>query len=137
MSTTLRLLLVLLMLTSASAAAQTPSEALARLAGTWEIVSEGGRTGCESGQTFLPTADGRYVDLSQPSDDGAFRLRYMVLQVQQNRVLMFIEGEDRLTAQGDPVLWWAVFDGADRFRWRRYDWPATATTDAEWRRCTT
>jgi hypothetical protein len=133
----LQFIAVIVAFASASAWAQPQQDALARLAGTWEIVSASGSTGCDRGQTFTPTADNRYVTLDQHDAEGADNSRYIVLQVHNDRVLMFIEGEERLTAQGDPVIWWAVFDGPNTFRWRRYDWPATALTDALWRRCTT
>jgi hypothetical protein len=117
-----------------------PSQAqqgIARIAGAWEIVGPSGRSGCENGQIFTPSADRRYVQLTEGGGADIYQARYIVLQVQSNRILMFIEGEERTTAQGDPVLWWAVFDSPDRFRWRRYDWPVGALTDGEWRRCTT
>jgi hypothetical protein len=101
-------------------------DTLANLAGTWEIVSPNGRSGCERGQVFTPSPDGRYVDLAEHDGRDTYRVRYIVLQAQESRILMFIETEQRLTPQGDPVVWWAVFDGPDRFRWRRYDWPRTA-----------
>jgi len=137
MLTTLRILAAVLLFSSASAVAQPQQDALARLAGAWEIVGANGSSGCDAGQTFTPTADGRYVALDQHGAEGAYNSRYIVLHVETDRVMMFIEGEQRLTAQGDPVVWWAVFDGPNTFRWRRYDWPRTAMTDAVWRRCTT
>ena len=61
--------------------------------------------------------------------------RYRVLQVSGDRVLLFIEGENRRNEYGGPVTWWAVFDNRNRFRWRRDDWPDNTMTALEWRRC--
>jgi hypothetical protein len=137
MAAIFRVLLALFIVSCATATAQTAQSTVERLAGVWEVVSPTGRSGCDAAQTFAVSADGRYVDLTERDAEGVYTARYIVLQAQPDRILMFIEGEARLTAQGDPVIWWAVFDGPDTFRWRRYDWPQTAMTDAQWRRCIT
>jgi hypothetical protein len=130
--------MMLLVVAAPLAAAQQVTDPVAAIAGRWEIVN--GQTGevtapCGQGQTFTPTGDRRYVDLTFDDAPSEPPTRYIVLQAQPNRVLMFIEGESRVTAAGDPVVWWAVFDGPDRFAWRRTDWGAQMRTAAVWRRC--
>jgi hypothetical protein len=120
-----------------SAKAQT-EDALSTLAGRWRVVDD--RNGeivqdCAHSQVFRPTADGQFVDLSTELEGDAGRARYIVLQPQPHRVLLFIQGETRLTENGDPVIWWAIFTDNDHFRWRRYDWPQDATVAGEWQRC--
>jgi hypothetical protein len=120
---------------SAPASAQV-MDPIGALTGRWQIVdSESGDIiqSCEDPQVFAPSKDTRFVNLEPSSADEV--VRYMVIQSQPGRALMFIEGESRLTDSGDPVLWWAMFVSADAFRWRRYDWLATEATLAEWRRC--
>ena len=123
---------------------QVPTEAsstidpVAFLVGEWEIVDESGKTlqECSKAQTFKATPDGLHIDLTERGV-ADWSAHYLIIHRDKNRVLMFIEKEDRTTEQGDPVLWWAYFDGPDKFRWRRYDWDATAATATEWRRCRT
>lgn len=134
------LLLLALSLTAGVQLESSPraSDPLTWIAGDWEIVDP--ETGepeqaCAKAQRFKPTADERHVDLTELGTPD-FKARYTVVHRAKNRVLMFIDGEERLTDAGDPVLWWANFDGPDQFQWRRYDWPAGAAT-ATWRRCQT
>jgi len=123
--------------------AQPPAEAATRpgalslIAGDFQIVN--GRTGevvqdCAQAQRFEVRPDGRNVILT---DVGVadWSANYTVLHSEPNRLLLYIEGEDRTTDAGDPVLWWAYFEGRDEFRWRRYDWPRDEATEAVWRRC--
>jgi hypothetical protein len=132
------LLAAFVSLISTSALAQPAPASVAAFSGRWQVVDT--RTGrvqipCHQGQLFVPTTDGKYVDLSfgeAPNEPG---IRYIVLQAQADRVMMFIEGEDRVTDLGDPVVWWAMFNGPDEFTWRRTDWPVEGRTPSAWRRC--
>lgn len=120
------------------ASAQDVADPLSAIAGRWQIVntSTGAvSTSCDAPQVFTVSTDGRYVDLEERAEAETHRAHYIVLQGQPGRLLMFIEGETRLTESGEPVLWWAVFSDRDHFRWRRYDWPPTAQTTAQWGRC--
>ena len=112
-------------------------DALAILPGEWEIVD--GATGkvqqaCSMAQHFEVSPDRSSIVLTERGVKD-WSARYRVIHAEPKRLLAILEGEQRLTAAGDPVLWWAYFDGNDRFRWRRYDWQATEATTAEWRRC--
>ena len=80
------------------------------------------------------TPDRKTIVLTEKSANN-WTAKYMVLHQEEDRVLTFIENEERTTDAGDPVLWWAYFNGPDKFRWRRYDWDADAGTTSEWRRC--
>lgn len=124
--------------------AQVPAESFAQasplslIAGNWQIVN--GATGevvqdCARAQRFEVTPDGRNVILTEVWAAN-WSARYLVLHAEPGRVLMFIENEDRMTDEGDPVLWWAYFLGPDEFRWRRYDWGRNQATAMVWRRCT-
>jgi hypothetical protein len=84
---------------------------------------------------YTISADGRHVELVLTRGGETQRERYAVLHISTDRVLLFIEGERRRTEFGGPVTWWAVFESADRLRWRRDDWPRNTVTALEWRRC--
>lgn len=124
--------------TAAPAAAQ-EADPLSAIAGRWQIATPSTgvvSTPCSAPQVFTVSADRRYVDLEEALENGeTHRARYIVLQAQPDRLLMFIEGEERLTESGDPVLWWAVFSSHDQFAWRRYDWTPMSQTAAQWTRC--
>jgi hypothetical protein len=124
-------------------AAQAPaSEAagvdpLSVFSGDWQVVnSETGKVAidCKKAQRFAVSPDRRAVVLTEKGND-EWAARYMVLRSEKNRILMFIEDEKRTTESGDPILWWAYFEGPDRFQWRQYDWARDNRTVAEWRRC--
>ena len=53
---------------------------------------------------------------------------YRVLYNDSDSITMLLNGEDRLTDSGDRVIWQLVVKGADRFCWRRTDWPGYACT---------
>ncbi len=119
-----------------SVAPSSVEDPLAAIAGDWQVVDH--RTGkaimdCQNYQRFAVSPDRRAVTLSGPWTETP--VRYVVLHSEKNRALMFVEGERRLTKHGDPVLWWAYFDGPDRFAWRQYDWLPEVRTTSEWRRC--
>lgn len=127
---------------SFSVAARPSAEAafnsLNAMAGRWEVFNhETGKLtmSCAAPYEYNIASDRRSFESISTRDGKIQRSRYFVLQVQQNRVLTFIEGEQRLTDKGDPVVWWAIFEGPNRFRWRRYDWPTESRTIVEWRRC--
>ena len=112
-------------------------DAVTRLPGEWSVTGADGKTTmpCGKGQRFKLSADGRHIELIESTAPAGWMARYLIIRREPFRVLMMIEDEERLTEQGDPVLWWAHFDGQDSFRWRRYDWDATSATAARWQRC--
>lgn len=124
----------------AAAAAQggaTGSATPSLIDGDWQVVNtvDGSIVyDCQHAQTFKPAPDRRTVVLTERGTDN-WQARYMVLHEEKDRVLMFIEKEERRTDNGDPVLWWAYFDGPDKFRWRRYDWDKGDATATQWQRC--
>lgn len=89
--------------------------------------------GCDLAQQFRVSPDRRRVELTERTVKD-FRATYHVIKARPEQILMKIEDEDRLTDNGEPVKWWAMFEGPDQFRWRRDDWPKDGRTDA-WRRC--
>ena len=112
------------------AAAPSASNPAPLIAGEWEVVDGESRQpaeGCAMAQIFKASPDGRHIDLTERGEPN-WSARYLVVHRENDRILLFIEDEDRLTKQGDPVLWWANFDGPDHFKWRRYDWSAAAAT---------
>lgn len=124
-------------------AAQAPAsnaagvDPLAVFSGDWQVLNpDTGKVSidCKAAQSFAVSADRRTVVLTEKGDD-KWAARYMVLRSEKNRILMFIEDEERTTEVGDPILWWAYFEGPDRFRWRQYDWGRDDRTVVEWRRC--
>ena len=109
---------------------------LSWLQGDWKVVhTQTGETllSCEGAQEFRVSADRSAVELKEKTIDD-WALNYRVVRVEDDRILLIVENEDRLTEEGDPVLWWATFEGRDAFRWRRYDWEAENFTD-QWQRC--
>jgi hypothetical protein len=115
----------------------TAVDPLTAFSGAWQIVdTDSGKVAlsCAEGQTFAVAADRRSIALSDTPSGRQFA-RYIVLDSGPDRILAFIEGEMRRTEAGDPIVWYAYFEGPDRFRWRQYHWPAEARTAAQWRRC--
>ena len=122
---------------------ETAFNPLQALSGRWEARDPAANAG--AGRTtadckanayeYRLTNDGKHVELLLHRNGVTERERYVVLSVESNRVLLFIEGERRRNEYGGPVVWWAVFDGHHRFRWRRDDWPRNNLTALEWRRC--
>ncbi len=113
------------------------SDPLAAIPGDWQIVDLA--TGkplqdCTKAQSFVVSADRKSVILTEKWADN-WTARYAVLHHEADRVLTIIEGEQRKTETGDPVLFWAHFDGPDKFRWRRYDWAPDVRTTTQWQRC--
>lgn len=109
------------------------------LAGRWGTLGPGAgiaAADCRSSwYEYRVSGDGRHVELVLHRFGRTEHERYAVLHVANDRVLLFIEGERRRNEYGGPVTWWAVFDGRNRLRWRRDDWPRNAMTALEWRRC--
>lgn len=124
-------------------AAQAPAsqaagvDPLSVFSGDWQVVdteTDKVAIDCKKAQRFAVSPDCRAVVLTEKGEDD-WVARYRVLRSEKNRILMFIEDEERVTEAGDPILWWAYFDGPDRFRWRQYGWARDSRTSAEWRRC--
>lgn len=110
--------------TQAPASGPTVAEPLSVFTGDWHVVDT--VTGkilmdCTKAQSFAVTPDRKTIVLTEKSANN-WTAKYMVLHQEEDRVLTFIENEERTTDAGDPVLWWAYFNGPDKFRWRRYDW---------------
>jgi hypothetical protein len=55
---------------------------------------------------------------------------YRVLAHTATSITMQIEGENRMTKAGDPVIWELRFRGPDEFCWHRLDWRLTGCTVA-------
>lgn len=114
-----------------------PVDPLAVLSGDWQVVNTATNQvvqDCSRAQSFEVAPDRRTLVLTERWADN-WTARYQVVHSEPNRALFIIENETGRTDSGDPILWWAYFDGPDRFRWRRYDWPSTVATPSEWRRC--
>lgn len=115
-------------------AAEDTSDLVQLMDGVWEIRS-GDETvvECASGQHFEPASDLRSIDLVEIGTD--FAITYRVLSNDERGLQLQREGEERLAEDGNPVKWWAEFDGPDEFRWRRDDWQPGSVTKARWIRC--
>lgn len=133
----MRDLVALISAAAVQGAATDSTTPLSLIDGDWQVVNTvDGSTvyDCRHAQTFKPSPDRRTVVLTERGTAN-WEARYLVLREEKDRVLMLVEKEERLTDNGDPVLWWAHFDGPDKFRWRRYDWDKGDATATEWRRC--
>lgn len=114
-----------------------PVDPLTVFSGDWQVVDTVTSEviqDCSRAQSFDVTPDGRTLLLTERWA-GNWTARYRVVHSEPNRVLFIIENDRRRTDAGDPISWWAYFDGPDRFRGRQYDWPSTNATPSEWRRC--
>lgn len=110
---------------------------LAQIAGDWQVVNaETGEVSltCARAQRFEVAPDGQSVTLTELGN-ADWSARYLVLFADRRRLLMRIDNEERRAANGEPVRWWAQFDGPDRFRWRRDDWDRGSVAQGVWRRC--
>ena len=103
--------------------------------GNWKIVGEDGidiQT-CQKAQTFSLSKDRANIVLTEQWAD--FAATYRIVRIEEDRVLTMIEGEERTTEQGDPVLWWLHFRNRDNFSFRQYGWDRNSVTMAQWVRC--
>jgi hypothetical protein len=110
------------------------------LSGRWEARGPAAGLGraadCRANSyEYRISADGRHVELLASRGGKTERERFVVMHVANDRVLLLVEGEPGRTEYGGPIVWWAVFDGHNRFRWHRDDWPRNSMTALEWRRC--
>jgi len=129
----------LLLATGAQAAsdASPRTDPLSLIAGDWQVIeAQTGRVvlECPRAQRFEVTPDRQNVILTQLGV-ADWSSRYRVIRADGTRLLMIIENEERRTAGGEPVRWWAQFNGTDEFSWRRDDWEPGAETNGVWRRC--
>jgi hypothetical protein len=129
--------LLIVQAAQASASEAAGVDPLSAFSGDWQVVDKAtGKVAidCKEAQRFAVAADRKTVVLTEKGAAN-WAARYMVLRSEKSRILMFIENEERMTEAGDPILWWAYFDGPDSFSWRQYDWPRDSRTGMEWRRC--
>lgn len=103
---------------------------LASIVGEWDYV--GSPLLCGPGRhTIRVTADSASFEVSTPDVDGgpARVTTYQIVRIgpgivsgQLHVIRGFVEGETRRGANGDPIMWDLVLDGADRYGWHRNDW---------------
>lgn len=105
--------------------------------GNWRVVRDDGTVSqdCDKAQHFVTSTDRQHIELTEPWASPTFAAKYRLILIDGTRMLTYIEGEDRKTDQGDPVLWWFYFSDPDHFRFRRYDWAEYNATQAQWERC--
>lgn len=104
------------------------------LAGRWDWESHGSL--CSDSTHTIAFADsGRVMTITQQNVwvDSLGRDRttavYDIHAVTRSTVRGQIRGEERLTADGEPVVWDLVLSGPDEYRWHRTDWPPLGVTD--------
>ncbi|HEY7608482.1 MAG TPA: hypothetical protein VIF14_04550 [Alphaproteobacteria bacterium] len=108
------------------------------LSGRWEARDPAARDTADcraNSDEYRISGDGRHVELLLHRGGKTRRERFVVMHVANDRVLLFVEGEPGRNEYGGPIVWWAVFDGRNRFRWHRDDWPRNSLSAIEWRRC--
>ena len=115
-----------------------PPEAMSRIVGTWGST---GRFACDQTPHTISVADGgERLLFNTPKavemDDGSVRsvLTYKVLRAERDKLWLFVEGETRKTAAGDPVVWVLIMLDRDTYAWRRTDWAPDGMTKPA-RRC--
>ena len=75
-----------------------------------------------SGVPFEPSANRRQLKNWFPKGDGA---GYTVLYQEGNSATLYLNDENRrLNASRDRLIWVAIFESRDRFRWRIYSQPS-------------
>jgi hypothetical protein len=104
------------------------------LHGYW--IEEGGKETCPLDATRVEVASDRKSFVVHESDGESHdATEGLVLQAHPNFVYIFYKGEKRRTANGDPLVWAVVFEGPNRYKMRRTDWPSDHLTIGTWRRC--
>jgi hypothetical protein len=99
-----------------------------RLTGTWGAVVDG-KLDCNDVQKISFSNDRSVATFVSPhgftNADGKVtdRIAYKVLSRKDNSLTMFLIGEARTTAGGDPIVWTLVLFQPGAFVWRQTDWP--------------
>jgi hypothetical protein len=107
---------------------------LTKIEGTWGTVDPTSLSCDKAPQIFTVSKDRTMVTVRSANklylggDDGLEAIAYRVLAVHGNVLTMFIEGEDRKTENGDPVVWSLVLTSEREFYWRQTDWRKGAGT---------
>jgi hypothetical protein len=103
-------------------AAQSAIDPLAAFQGKWTWVGHQSKLGrakacAEKWEQFEPSADKRRLVARYPGGQS----EYVVLYQDNNRVALYLVDEKRrLRPDGDRVVWVAIFESNDRYRWRMY-----------------
>lgn len=69
--------------------------------------------------------------------NGRSRSPKYALYEQEDRVMLFLEGETRKTRNGDLVIWELILERPDYYRWRTYGSPADWRNSVVGQRCKT
>ncbi|HEY1473851.1 MAG TPA: hypothetical protein VGF53_07180 [Pseudolabrys sp.] len=112
-----------------TAHSQGNSNPLPAMQGRWiwigSIEKSGKEKACAENWTeFSVSADQHEVTYRYPSDkDGKHEIKsgtYNVLYQEENKIAMFLNGENRRLNTGDRYIWVAIIETSDRFLWRVY-----------------
>ena len=115
---------------------------LNRLAGTWDTMPIDKPT-CEADDyqhTMVVSPDKERITFKHAkSIDGpngkTQEYTYKVLYEQEDRVMLFLEGETRKTRNGDLVIWELILERPDYYRWRTHGAPADWRNAVVGQRC--
>ena len=111
---------------------------LERLRGTWGAVVDG-KLDCKDSQTISFAADRTTAIFSSPygftnsKGSEVDTITYKILSIRDNAITMFLNGESRTTAGGDPIVWTLILFQPNAFVWRQTDWPVGHATTARMR----
>lgn len=100
----------------------------AKIEGAWGTVDPTSFSCEATPQIFSVSSDYSHITIRSASQlaaggEASNTISYKVLAVHGNVLTMFIEGEQRKTDSGDPVVWSLVLANDREFRWRQTDWP--------------
>ncbi|WPH17659.1 hypothetical protein [Variovorax paradoxus] len=117
---------------------------LNRLSGTWDTMPIDKPT-CESDEyqhtmVVSPHKDRVTIKHAKAIDGPNGKIQeytYKVLYEQEDRVMLFLEGETRKTRNGDLVIWELILERPDYYRWRTYGSPADWRNSVVGQRCKT
>lgn len=110
------------------------ADLLARVSGTWAMLSEGVVDCSKDAETISFSKDQTVASFRSTTNYAvgngkeADTITYKVLKVDGNTITMFLNGETRTTAGGDPIVWTLVLLRDNMYVWRQTDWPAGEST---------
>jgi len=94
---------------------------------------------CESYRAISFSDDGKTITVSYPDNgyasefDARSKFEYDILDVNESWLRMALQNEQRLDADGKPVVWVLKLVDENTFCWGRDDWPSDGCTPPRFR----
>lgn len=141
----LRSIVLSLLLTACANTPDTPpltGDVFSLAQGKWDMI--GNPDFCKGGtdiEIISFSSDNRTAHFKRPipplGEDGkpVTNYSYQVLYNSENSITMIVNGEKRLTPDGDRIVWVLIMESPDRFTWRATHWEKDARTKLAMGRC--